>query len=270
MLDVHHKGRAVVSAGTAGIMERDVRGPARLRPVGHGESRQVSDPRPRPGQGRRGDGGRLPHAEEGQGGRSLRAVAGRHHPGSGQPGGRAGRRARRTRAARPAPPGRAGRGNPLDGPVRPARRGPRHAARGSRCWPGCCRTRTPRTPRRPGSSAGSPSRTCAPGKVGGGPYRAGHAAAPRAAGWSCPGRTPRPGSVRSTTCGWPSGCGCPSPRTTTSGLGGPGSGRPPVGLSVGLRLAHLPPGDPGPRPVVSRARPRPAGHRVLRLRSEPC
>ena len=42
MLDVHHKGRAVVANGTREEMERDVRDPAFLRPVGHGQAGRLS------------------------------------------------------------------------------------------------------------------------------------------------------------------------------------------------------------------------------------
>ena len=50
MLDVHHKGRAVVSAGTRESDGARRGGPARLRAVGHGEPRLVSRDRPRSGQ----------------------------------------------------------------------------------------------------------------------------------------------------------------------------------------------------------------------------
>ncbi len=42
MLDVHHKGRAVVSSGGREAMERDARDAARLRPVGNGQPRLVT------------------------------------------------------------------------------------------------------------------------------------------------------------------------------------------------------------------------------------
>ena len=54
MLDVHHKGRAVVSSGTREEMERDAADPARLRPVGHRSAGFMSGRRTRCGSSRDG------------------------------------------------------------------------------------------------------------------------------------------------------------------------------------------------------------------------
>ena len=120
MLDVHHKGRAVVSSGAREAMERDAETAARLRPVGHGEPRQVSSGRRR-GQAIRGGGqpATASARSAGAGQRDSRLV---------RPGRRAGRPAR-SRRHRPRPGGQVAE-------LAPDRR-PAARTRRPTTWPAC-------------------------------------------------------------------------------------------------------------------------------------
>ena len=219
MLDVHHKGRAVVSSGSREEMERDVQamhgyglwatltaGPELSELHPHGRTTSKAAPRRR--RGRRARRGRDLHPPL-----PRRPAAGADRPGPS-------RARRRRRPAR-----------------RALRRGPERAARPTRPWPGSSPTPTAaptgrRRPRRRRSSAAHSAefrrftendlrarkredalavvRTldalAAAGDGGG------RAQADRR-------RVPRTGSAPSTTCGWPSAPGWTSPtRTRTSDL----------------------------------------------------
>ena len=172
------------------------------------------------------------------------------------------------RAPGPGPvPGPAGPAGPRPGATRPARRPGRAARpaparpprRTTRCWPGCCRTPTADDTEAAGEFRRFTEQELRYGKL----------AAARTVLDTLPEDGGRVRAVRGGRAGLaaraerrpagPRGPAGRSPRTSAGPAAGPRPGRSPVGVHVGLRLAHAPAGDPGTRALVADHRPGPPG-----------